>query len=158
MIIRRAVAYEAQALSELALRSKAHWGYDAQFMARCAKELTVTPDQIEANPTFVVIDDGPVLGFYALERVAMVRMELNFLFVEPTAIGRGYGRALMEHAKRYARGMGIMTLEIQGDPNASRFYRCAGARQVGARPSASVAGRMLPMFELDLRAAQQVEG
>ena len=39
---------------------------------------------------------------------------------------------------------------IQGDPNAADFYRAAGAVQVGERASASVPGRVLPLFELAL--------
>lgn len=154
MNIRIAEVHEARALSELAARSKGYWGYDASFIARCRNELTVEVAEIEANPTFVIEEAGEVVGFYALEHVAPARMELNFLFVEPAFIGRGYGRALIEHAKRCARELGALTLEIQGDPNAAHFYRSAGAQQVGVRPSTSVEGRVLPVFEIDLREAR----
>jgi hypothetical protein len=39
--IRKARPDEAGELTELALRSKAHWGYDEAFMASCREELTV---------------------------------------------------------------------------------------------------------------------
>ena len=148
--IRLARADEAAALSELALRSKAYWGYDEQFMARCREELTLAPADVEAHPTCVLERDGELLGFYALQSIASDRMELTFLFVEPSAIGGGYGRALIEHAKSYSRERGCCVLEVQGDPNAVEFYRAAGGRLVGERASASVAGRMLPLFEIDV--------
>jgi hypothetical protein len=38
-IIRPAQADEVEALTALALRSKAHWGYDDAFMEACRAEL-----------------------------------------------------------------------------------------------------------------------
>jgi N-acetylglutamate synthase-like GNAT family acetyltransferase len=149
--IRRASAEEAGDLSELALRSKAYWGYDTEFLTRCRDELTLDAEQIEANPTFLIEEQGALLGFYAVQQIASDRMELSFLFVEPTAIRRGHGRTLIEHAKRRVREAGFRILEIQGDPHAADFYYSAGARLVGSRVSASILERVLPVFEIDLR-------
>lgn len=149
-LIRAARPQEAAQLSDLARRSKAHWGYAPEFMASCREELTIEPDDVDAGLTFVMEADGTVLGFYAVKQVAHDRMELGFLFVEPAAIGRGYGRALIEHAKCCVRTRGCRILEIQGDPHTAAFYRAAAGRLVGERPSASITGRMLPLFEIDL--------
>lgn len=151
--IRSAHAHEAQALSALALRSKAHWGYDALFMLRCRDELTLQPDDVASHPTFVVEADGVLLGFSMLERISDERMELSFLFVEPSAIGRGLGRMLIEHAIHCVRAQGARYLEIVGDPHAVAFYRSAGARQIGERASTSIPGRVLPLLEVDLEDA-----
>jgi GNAT superfamily N-acetyltransferase len=70
--------------------------------------------------------------------------------VEPARIGRGYGGALLRHAIESAAALGAVTLEIQGDPNARRFYEAAGGRQVAERPSASIPGRRLPVFEIEV--------
>ncbi len=148
LIIRRAHAAEARGLSELALKSTAYWGYDEGFMAACRDELTLSADEVVRNPTYVSEVEGQVIGFYAIERVDQVRMELNFLFVDPAFIGRGYGRALIEHAKQIARDLGSSALVIQGDRNAQHFYRAAGAHQVGERASSSIPGRTLPLFEV----------
>ena len=39
--VRSARAGEAASLTALCLRSKAHWGYDAEFMRLCVPSLTV---------------------------------------------------------------------------------------------------------------------
>ena len=52
-MIRPARSGEAKALSDLALRSKAHWGYDAAFMAACRAELTVTPAQAASGRAYL---------------------------------------------------------------------------------------------------------
>jgi GNAT superfamily N-acetyltransferase len=138
-------------LSELAKRSKAYWGYDEAFMAACDQELTLTEREIARHLTYVLrTQDGSVAGFYSMESVDEARMELNFLFVEPSAIGRGRGRALINHAKKRARELGRTMLIIQGDPHAAPFYQKMGGRRVGERPSCSVAGRLLPLFEIHL--------
>jgi GNAT superfamily N-acetyltransferase len=86
-----------------------------------------------------------------LERRGKGEAELEALFVEPDAIGRGYGKKLMQHARKTALAMGCNTVIIQGDPHAEPFYASIGARRIGTRPSASIAGRELPLFRLDLK-------
>ena len=150
MQIRRAEALEAPRLSELALRSKAHWGYSDDFMRACTDELTYTPEEVASGRFHVLEDDGELCGFYALVKISPTALELEAMFVEPEQIGRGYGRALMEHALAEARGTEhIERLVIQADPNASRFYEGAGGRLIGERPSDSIRGRMLPLYEID---------
>jgi GNAT superfamily N-acetyltransferase len=148
--IRRALPEEAGALSDLACRSKAHWGYSDEFMRACRAELSLSPTYVETQPTFVLELHGQVIGFYALERLSDDEVELGYLFVEPAAIGLGYGRRLIEHAKDQAVGLGFRSMLIQGDPHAEKFYRMAGGEQTGLRESASIPGRDLPLFRVDL--------
>ncbi len=148
--IRIAVPDEAARLSELAMRSKAVWGYSPEFMAACRDELTLSPDYIESTPTFVADAGEAPVGFYSLERLSTSEVELAFLFVEPEAIGQGHGRQLIEHAKAQARAAGHATMVIQGDPNAAGFYCAAGGRLAGTRESLSIPGRRLPLFHIDL--------
>ncbi len=148
--IRAARRGEARRLGELAVRSKGHWGYSPAFLERSRDELAVDPGEIEAGRVYVLEDSGRVVGFYSLEPISRDTMELCHLFVEPDSIGSGHGRALMDHARAVAREQGYLTLLIQGDPNATRFYEAAGAVRVGSRESASIPGRQLPLLELAL--------
>lgn len=148
--IRPAEAGDAALLSALALRSKAHWGYSAEFLQACRKELTYDADYLHANTVFVAEHDGSVVGFYALERVSANDAELGAMFVEPDYIGRGFGRALISHAKETASRLGFGVIVIQGDPNAVEFYQAAGAAPCGQRESGSVPGRFLPLFRIAL--------
>ena len=150
--IRLARSDEAEVLSALAFRSKAHWGYSGEFMAACRDELTYAAEQIDAPQfTFYVCTAGDsVIGFHALERLNEEVAELEALFVEPEHIGSGVGKTLIEHAKNFARQLGALSLVIQGDPNAENFYLAAGAVQSGSRESHSIPGRQLPLFTIDL--------
>ena len=138
-------------MSALALRSKAHWGYSPDFLDSCRDELTVDRSRIGSVDyrCFVVVEDNSILGFYALESIAEDVHELGALFVEPAQIGTGIGRLLIQHALQILANCGAVRLIIQGDPNATEFYKAAGARQIGTRESDSIPGRYLPLFELE---------
>ena len=151
--IRPAVPDEAGYLSDLALRSKAYWGYSLEFMESCRSELTVDPKRILSDEFdyVVAVDKETVVGFYAIEAVSSTVFELEALFVEPDRIGCGIGRLLVQHAVRNVADKGGETLVIQGDPNATKFYSAAGARHIGSRESESIPGRFLPLFQISIR-------
>jgi GNAT superfamily N-acetyltransferase len=148
--IRRAREAEREHLSGLAFRSKAYWGYSPEFMDACRAELAVSETLIASGRVFVVEDERGSVGFYGLQALSLREAELSHCFVEPTAIGKGVGRALVTHAMAEARRLGHSVLAIQSDPYAAPFYRSLGAREVGALESESVPGRMLPLLKLDL--------
>jgi GNAT superfamily N-acetyltransferase len=152
MKIRNAQPEEAKEISALAMRSKAYWGYSEEFMKACRDELTVTAERINSNDLhYMVAEQGSqLLGYYAIEKCAEEGYELEALFVEPAHIGTGVGKALIEHAKNAVLELGGKTLIIQGDPNAERFYRAAGGKLIGMRESASISGRSLPLFIIEL--------
>ena len=126
--LRDAAKHEAKFLSDLAMRSKAHWDYSNKFMEDCRDELTVSPSDIENKNFYYFVGElnHEMVGFYALERLSKSEFELEALFLEPTHIGTGIGRALMNHAKKQAAALGGHVLKIQSDPNAAKFYRAAG--------------------------------
>ena len=145
----RARPEEAAALTELALRSKAHWGYDAEFIEDCRVALTIGPAEVEKAPYFMLQENGIVVGFYGLTTLATA-IELSFLFVEPGSIGRGHGRRLFRHAVVTAREAGGQHLLIQSDPNAEGFYTAMGAERIGELPSPVRKERALPLFRYSL--------
>jgi len=152
--IRPARVEECDALTELAMRSKAYWGYDDEFMAACRDELTIRAPfvpRIDVAET----DDGRVVGMVRLEPHGPSREHgvLEDLFVEPSAIGTGVGGALFRHVVRRAAAEGVRTLSIDADPNARPFYEAMGAVLVGESPSGSIPGRTLPRLELSVARA-----
>lgn len=149
-MIRYAWPEEGNALSELALRSKAVWGYPAEFIERCRAVLTVTADQIREHPVFVAEVDGVVAGFCALKPRAG-GMEVDMLFVEPGRLRQGIGAALLERARREAHRRGHAELFIESDPGAEPFYLRAGARRIGRVESNVEPGRYLPTLLLSTR-------
>ncbi len=148
LVIRDARPGEAGRLSELAFVSKAHWGYDEAFMAACRDELTVTAQDIARDIVRVGEVAGEVVGYHWLtEAEKPGALEVQAFFIDPPAIGHGYGRALWRDLETCARGAGCRLLVVQSDPFAVDFYRTMGASDVGERPSGSIPGRVLPLLE-----------
>ena len=150
MRVRPANDSERDFLSDLAFRSKAHWGYSSEFMAACREELAVDAAHIAERGVFIAESESGIVGFHGLRTLSSRRIELSHCFVEPASIGKGVGRTLMAHAVEQARRLGGAVLVIQSDPHAESFYLRLGARPAGALESDSLPGRMLPLLELDL--------
>ena len=141
---------QAEMLSNLAFRSKAYWGYSNEFMNACRAELTYSESMLNKNHCYYLLHDGMVTGFYILEQSNMHECNLDDLFIDQNFIGKGFGQALIEHAKTIAVELGVKKIIIQSDPNAKGFYLAVGAVQIGVKESGSIPGRYLPMLEMNL--------
>ncbi|MFJ4775888.1 GNAT family N-acetyltransferase [Streptomyces sp. NPDC088762] len=125
--VRAARAAEAEALTGLVRRSKAHWGYAPDFLAAQAEQLRIRPAEVTARRVVVAEDGrGRPLGVASLEG-GPPQAALGLLFVDPVAIGQGVGRLLYRDALRRAAELGVCRLVIDSDPHAAGFYRAMGA-------------------------------
>ena len=143
--VRLARLDEAAHLSELALRSKASWGYDAGFMAACVPSLTLTVEQMQRQSVFVIEAATDIAGFGSL-RIDGDEAELTNLFIEPWAKRQGYGKQLWDHAVTLAQASGVKHIRIESDPFAEAFYLTMGARRIGDVPSDAIPGRRIPLL------------
>jgi predicted N-acetyltransferase YhbS len=148
--LRPALATEAPALTALAMRSKAHWGYDATFMAAAVADLTISPELVARATCYVAERDDQIIGVYVLS-IEEGLPTLRDLWVEPAVIGTGVGAMLFRHMLAQARSLGHAVVRIESDPNAEPFYSRMGARHVGVVESKIVPGRTLPLMEVDVQ-------
>lgn len=148
-IIRRARPQEAEALRELAHRSKAHWPYSPDFLTRVRPLLVLDADDVRHGEVWILEEAGTLVGWH---RVTLhgARAELEDLWLEPARIGTGRGRQLFEHAVAVARRHRATHLEWDAEPYAEGFYRAMGGVEIGRTPSMAEAGRTLPRMRLEL--------
>ena len=151
LVIRFARAGESDALGELTMRSKAHWGYDAAFMAAARDDLEVSESDILNDAVYVLERDGRALGYCHLRPSANNEIWLESLFVEPDAIGSGLGRRLFEFAANKGRELGFEAMTFESDPNAEAFYLAMGAVRTGSVESTITPGRFLPLMRFSLK-------
>jgi GNAT superfamily N-acetyltransferase len=147
--LRLAVPTDAGRISEVAFRSKAHWGYDADFMAACRDDLTVRAEECDGQRVVVAVRGEQIVGYYQLGGTPPSG-ELADLFVDPSCIGSGVGGLLYRDAVARARRLGFEALTIDADPHAEDFYRHMGAVRVGVAPSTAIPGRSLPRMRVVL--------
>ncbi|MEY9860416.1 N-acetylglutamate synthase-like GNAT family acetyltransferase [Catenulispora sp. GAS73] len=147
--IRPARPDEAEALTELVMRSKAHWGYSEEFMESCRDELRVHAEEMVPLRMTVAEAEGRVVAVASLDG-QLPEGELLNLFVEPDVIGKGVGRTMFQHMADTARGVGFRTMALDADPNAEPFYEAMGCVRVGVVPSGSIPGRTLNRYAFEL--------
>lgn len=130
MKIVRAKTEDADVLTEIAFSAKRHWGYPERWIQSWRDILTISPEFIAANVAYSAIEGDRVVGFYLLTTESD-GLHLDHLWIMPSAMGRGIGRALFEHAVEQASALGFRAIKIEADPNAEGFYQRMGARGIG---------------------------
>ncbi|TAJ35369.1 MAG: GNAT family N-acetyltransferase [Reyranella sp.] len=150
MAIRAAQVGEATKLTALCVRSKAHWGYDAEFMRRSAASLRVSSADIALGRMLVAVDGKDRALGVASVIADGTSADLDLFFIDPPFMGRGVGRALFKAAVQAAYMVDARTLTILADPNAAAFYERMGARFLRNAPSDAIPGRSLPLYEYDI--------
>jgi GNAT superfamily N-acetyltransferase len=131
MRIRRANPGEAEALSALIMRSKAHWGYSQQQLDGWRSALTISAETIARDPVYCAEADGRLAGVMHLKLLGATEALLDDLFVEPAFIGAGVGAALWRQAVAVAREHGATGIVLDADRHAIPFYQHMGAELVG---------------------------
>jgi ribosomal protein S18 acetylase RimI-like enzyme len=151
VVIRKAVDDDTDALSDLAHRAKAHWGYPASWMRHWDAQLTILPGYLETHDVWIAEVDGAIVGMCALED-RHDHWNLEHVWVDPAVHGRGIGRALVVQALDDARSRHGGIVELLADPYASGFYVRLGARHAGdvPAPMPGARDRVLPRYEFDL--------
>src|SRR5690606_39603027 len=95
MKIERANKTDAEKITELTIRSKDYWNYGAKQIEEWSDELTITSKYIDENHVYKLITTNELVGFYAFQLINQKVIKLDFLFIEPMHIGKGYGKVLL---------------------------------------------------------------
>lgn len=147
---KQATIEEAELLTSLVRRAKAHWGYPQEWMEEWQEELTITPNYIRLNVVVILESDKRMVGFFGLELKDKFAY-LGHLWVEPEYIGTGLGKLLFTKACNEAFDRGYETMEFVADPNAEGFYRHHGAEKIDeVHGSIFGAPRVLPRMWINL--------
>jgi GNAT superfamily N-acetyltransferase len=127
---RHAEVNDAARLTEIALAGKAHWGYPAEWLELWRHDLVVTPRYLREEAVSIMECDGDPAGFTGLSIEGDDR-QIEHLWLQPTLIGQGFGRLLVDEALRLARKEGVRELFVSSDPNAEGFYLKMGGVRIG---------------------------
>lgn len=148
MDIRRARIDDAEALTDIAHRAKAHWGYPLRWMRVWDAQLTITSGYLNVHDVWVAEKDGEIVGMCALEDRGD-RWGLEHVWIDPPYHRRGIGTALVRHALSEAHRRHSGAVELVSDTFAAGFYERLGARRTGniLAPMPGARDRTLPRYE-----------
>ena len=148
--VRLATHIEIEALSDLVVRSKFHWGYSETYRSTLAKILAVSSERVAAGECWLAETHAGKLAAVCQFNSEANPPHLDLLFVAPEYIRQGAGSLLFETLITYANGLGIKCFDLDADPNAAAFYLSKGGRITGERESRVVRGQFLPVIEMKL--------
>jgi GNAT superfamily N-acetyltransferase len=125
--IEKARTEDAEAVWNLrsnALRTQCAGHYDAELLAKWSDACAPEGFAATVADGFYVIRDGERITACGL--IALEKGSIEALFVDPTAFGKGYGRAMLHHLQTLAQQHGMKRLRLNATLNAAGFYRACG--------------------------------
>lgn len=131
LIIRTASPAHAGALRELHRRASSVWEEDRPFLEAHPELFGVDPAALAAGRTRVASASGEIVGFATVVPHGEDDLELEDLFVEPAAMRRGVGRALVQDAVGRGRRAGRARILVVAAPRTRAFYERLGFVIVG---------------------------
>lgn len=143
--IKSAKQEEAEILTDIASKSEAYWGYDEEYMQNFRSIYKVSDEFIRDNMVYEIEENGIIVGFYGVITEKGVA-SLEYFYITPECIGKGYGKAMWKHLI-YAMGkMGINKINLVTSPQAKDFYIKMGAQLIGEIDSLVIKNRKIPQL------------
>jgi GNAT superfamily N-acetyltransferase len=127
--IREGAVADFARVREIAVASKAHWGYDLAQVEEWAEAGGFDPESLSRRLMYVAEHEGEPVGWASLIPRGKVGW-LEDLWIEPSWIGCGVGSLLFQNVADRARELGAERLEWEAEPNARGFYERMGATYV----------------------------
>ena len=147
---RKAESSDSIALTELAIFSEAHWGYDKEFLDQFYDLYKVSEEYIENNPVYILYSDEENIGFFGLLPSDDVAI-LEHLFISPRFIGKGFGKMIWDYMLQVCKKLEISEIEFVTSPQAKDFYLKQGASFIEEVDSLVIKNRKVPKFAYRLQ-------
>ena len=121
MKIEKAKSKDDAILSDIALKGKSFWDYEIQQLNEWKDDLTITPNYIEDNDVYKLVVEFEIDGFFSFLTSENNTLKLDYLFIYPQYIGKGYGKILLNKAIEVAKEKKSLKIILDADPNAESF-------------------------------------
>ncbi len=139
---------DCSTLTEISKAAKAYWGYAQKWLDLWDADLTITPENMEKDSIYKLIQEERILGFCVISEEDD-SLEIEHLWIRPAYIGKGLGKLLLQKVLDKVITKSHVTLSVVADPNATGFYEKFGLKTIAYIPS-QPEGRQLPVMQLPL--------
>lgn len=126
MIYLPAIVDDSEELTDLAFRSKRHWGYSNEAMELWNENLTITKDFINTHTVIkAVLGEDEIAGFFSLEEIKPTTRIVHF-WIDTPYLRKGYGTYLFNYMLRYLKERHVEKATLVIDPNSFKFFEKKG--------------------------------
>lgn len=125
MVYVPAVVDDAEELSNLANRSKRHWGYSKESMELWKQSLTITEDFLEKHTVIKAMLEDEIVGFFALEEIQPTTQIAQY-WVDTPFMRKGYGSEMFNYLKSFLKSKEVEKVNLLLDPNGLNFFKKRG--------------------------------
>lgn len=127
MIFEPARVEDIDELSDVAIRSKRHWGYSKEAMELWNQNLTITEDFLKSHTVIKATLEDEIVGFFALEEIKPVTRIAQY-WVDTPYMRKGYGTVMYNYLKDYLKLRNVEKVTLVLDPNGLAFFEKKGAK------------------------------
>ena len=85
------------------------------------------------NGIVVISDNNRDIGFYSFAINKENELELDYFFLHPDYIGKGFGRKMWSECIKTAKDYKKSYFIVWADPNAEGFYEKMNCKRIGVR-------------------------
>src|SRR3954447_14050684 len=124
--VRDAAEGDEPALARIFRRASLSNAGDRAVLLAHPEALTLPDDVLASGRTRVATTDGTVVGFARTQSTDRGVLELDDLFVDPDAMGRGVARQLIHHILTEAAAEDVVRIDVTANDHALGFYRAVG--------------------------------
>lgn len=148
-MIEKAMTQDTIDITELAMRSKAHWDYSEEQILSWKEDLTITETDVLEKEIYKLTFEGILVGYYSYYTVDSSTIKLDGLFVDASFVGKWYGRTLITDFLWRIKTTEAKKVTLDSDPHAQKFYEKVWFKKVTQKES-SIKGRFLPIMEMEI--------
>lgn len=149
--IQNATDNDVDTMNQLLRHSKAHWGYDKEFLDKFMEKYAFSVEKLKKTTARLFYLDKKMIGLYGFIIDENNMLELDYFFLHPDYVGKGFGYGLWYACCNTAKEMGRNEFVIWSDPNAAFFYMKMGCEKIGTRQSPMMPDRNPPVFKYKMK-------
>jgi len=136
-------------LNRIAFTSESYWGHSKKMMDIFKKEYTLSQGYLKNNEVFNMLLNGKIIGFYAFN-MTQETPELEYFYLKPEYIGKGYGRKLWNEAIKFCKNNKIKEFIFVAGAEVKNYYLKMGAEVIKTLPSKLDAERKIYAFKMKI--------
>lgn len=136
-------------VTDITFDGKSYWGFSKEQLAEWKTDLTITPEYIKENETYLLVFENKIIGYYSYIKLNDAEIELDNLFLYQKYIGKGFGKLLMKDFLERMKISAVKSVILVSEPNAEKFYSLFGFLTY-ERKESKIKGRFLPKMRLSL--------